>query len=225
MNYNELIGETRYTDAGKYTIVAHVYDDNCTDESINLYVGKAADGHHDLIASDNASMWVVGSEDDHERNRDQWDAIANRCDVAPVIAEVRKLDTDLADWLAARYDEARRTVVIYKGDALPDDGFSYGVVVAPTASLDSVTISAIWDELPNECILKIDLGDNTEYAHFAPFDGDGDPSKDNRSIEGYADCKAAYYVAPWDTEDGDGDCDWWDLYNADGTVYEDADHD
>ena len=111
-NYNETIGEKTYTDAGEYTIVAHVHDDACTDESINLYVGKAADGHHDLIASDNASKWVVGSEDDAERNRDQWDLIAERCDIAPVLDEVRKIDADLADWLNDRYNEARQEEVV-----------------------------------------------------------------------------------------------------------------
>ena len=115
-NYNELIGETCSTDAGEYTIVAHVHDDGCCDESINLYVGRAADGHHDMIASDNASMWVVGNEDDAELNRDQWDAIAARCDVAPVINEVRKLDAELADWLAARYEESKRGSI---GDRFP----------------------------------------------------------------------------------------------------------
>ena len=110
-NYNEMIGETRYTDAGEYTIVAHVHDDGNADESINLYVGKAADGHHDLIASDNASMWVVGDEDDAERNRDQWDAITKRCDVAPVLDEVRRIAAGLADWLGVRYHEARLALV------------------------------------------------------------------------------------------------------------------
>lgn len=110
-NYNEMIGETRYTDAGEYTIVAHIHDDGCADESINLYVGKAADGHHDMIASDNASMWVVGNEDDAKLNRNHWDAIAERCDVALVLDEVRKIDADLADWLGARYNEARHALV------------------------------------------------------------------------------------------------------------------
>ena len=101
-------GPIKSTDAGEYTIVAHVFDDRNCDDSINLYVGKAADGHHDMIASDNASMWVVGDENDAERNRNQWDLIAARCDVAPVLDDVRKIDSDLADWLANRYDEARR---------------------------------------------------------------------------------------------------------------------
>lgn len=100
-------GPCKWTDAGEYELVAIVHDDGHTDESVNLYVGKAADGHHDLIASDNASMWVVGDADDAERNRDQWDTIAERCDVAPVIDEVRKIDADLADWLNDRYNEAR----------------------------------------------------------------------------------------------------------------------
>ena len=105
-NYKEMIGETVYTDCGKYEIVAHIYDDGCCDASINLYVGRAADGHHDLIASDNASMWVAGDAEDAERNRDQWREIEERCDVAPVLEEVRKIDADLADWLAARWTEA-----------------------------------------------------------------------------------------------------------------------
>ena len=105
-NYNEMIGETCRTDAGEYTIEALVHDDGCTDQSINLYVGRAADGHHDLIASDNASMWVVGNEDDAALNHDHWAAIAKRCDVASVLAEVRNVDADLADWLRERYHEA-----------------------------------------------------------------------------------------------------------------------
>ncbi len=206
------------TDGGDYELVAHIYDDGRTDESINLYVGRAADGHHDMIASDNASMWVVA-----ELNRDHWDAIAGRCDVAPVLDEVRKIDAALADWLTDRYNEAKRTVVIYNGDALRDDGYNDGVVVAPAEDLGEDTIKAIWDELPNECILEIGLGDDKVYAHFAPFDGDGDPARDNRTIDGMADCKAAYYVAPWDAECGDDDCDMWDLYNSDGTAYDGAD--
>ena len=69
--------------------------------------------------------------------------------------------------------------------------------------------------------MEIGLADDKEYAHFAPFDGDGDPSKDNRMIEGWRDCKADYYVAPWE-ETHDGQCDMWDLYNADGTEYAEA---
>lgn len=218
-NYNEMIGGICHADAGDYTIVAHVHDDGCIDQSINLYVGRAADGHHDMIASDNASMWVVGDEDNHGQNRDQWDIIEERCDVAPVLAEVRKVDAALADWLTARYDEARRTVIIYKGDHLREDCYNDGVVVAPIGNLAAETIKAIWADIPRECILEQGLGSGKAYAHLAPVDGNGDPRKDIRSIEGYEDCKAAYYVAPWDAEDRDGACDMWDLYNADGTPY------
>ena len=112
-NYNEMIGESVATDCGKYEIVAHIYDDGCCDASINLYVGRAADGHHDLIASDNASMWVAGDAEDAERNRDQWREIEERCDVAPVLEEVRKIDADLADWLAARWTEADEDAADY----------------------------------------------------------------------------------------------------------------
>ena len=111
-NYNEMIGEMVSTDGGDYTIEAHVHDDGCCDQSINLYVGRAADGHCDLIASDNASMWLVGDADDAERNRDQWESITERCDVAPVIAEVRKIDADLADWLSERWHKANTALAI-----------------------------------------------------------------------------------------------------------------
>ena len=40
-NWNEMIGKTCCTDAGEYTIVAHVHDDGCSDQSINLYIGRA----------------------------------------------------------------------------------------------------------------------------------------------------------------------------------------
>lgn len=104
-NYNEMVGETRYTDCGEYEIVAHIYDNGCCDTSINLYVGRAADGHHDLIASDNASMWVVGDENDAERNRAHWDLISERIGEIDFDA-IRAIDADLADWLEARKDEA-----------------------------------------------------------------------------------------------------------------------
>lgn len=104
-NYNEMIGETIGTDCGDYEIVAHIYDDGCRDTSINLYVGKAADGHHDLIASGNASMWVVGDEDDADRNRGHWDLIAERVGEIDFDA-IRAIDADLAEWLEDRKAEA-----------------------------------------------------------------------------------------------------------------------
>jgi hypothetical protein len=104
MNYNEMIGETVFTDGGEYEIVAHIHDDGCRDYSINLYIGKAADGHHALIASDNAGMWLVGSEDDANLNRSHWELIAERVGEIDFDA-IRAVDADLADWLEARKDE------------------------------------------------------------------------------------------------------------------------
>ena len=95
------------TCGGDYTLVAQILDDGSCDTSLNLYVGRAPDGHLDLIASDNASMWVVGDADDAGNNHAHWSAIADHCDVDRiVIAGVREIDADLADWLAARYHDA-----------------------------------------------------------------------------------------------------------------------
>jgi hypothetical protein len=104
-NYEEILGETELTDCGEYTIVAHTHEDGCRDDSLNLYVGRAADGHHDLIASDNASMWVVGDEDDAERNRAHWELINERVGEIDFDA-IRAIDADLAEWLEDRKAEA-----------------------------------------------------------------------------------------------------------------------
>ena len=105
-NYND---ETVGTDCGKYEIVAHIHDDGCSDTSINLYVGRAADGHHDLIASDNASMWVVGDADDAESNRAHWELIAERIGDIDFDA-IRAIDADLAEWLEDRKAEALKVL-------------------------------------------------------------------------------------------------------------------
>lgn len=104
-NYDEMIGEIVVTDCGEYEIVAHIHDDGSSDTSLNLYVGKYADGHHDLIASDSASMWVVGDEDDAERNHSHWELIANRVGEIDFDA-IRIVDADLADWLEDRHGES-----------------------------------------------------------------------------------------------------------------------
>ncbi len=97
-------GPTVVTDGGEYELIAEVNDEGQCDDNINLYVGRAtSDGHCDLIASDNASMWIVGDADDAERNREHWDTIeAHDLDMDAV----RAVDADLADWLEARRDEA-----------------------------------------------------------------------------------------------------------------------
>lgn len=211
-NYDEMIGETEYTDAGKYTIVAHVHDDMCTDESINLYVGKAADGHHDMIASDNASMWVVGDEDDAGRNRDHWCRIAARCDVMPVLDEVRKIDGDLADWLADRYHDAQTAIVIVPKSDYDNGDISNATVVNCTAADDYDAIVERWDDIDEDDIIVRGVGEIEDLAaiHLAAVDGD------TRTIDGLGDLKADYYAAPYSTDDGDGDCGDWEYYSADG---------
>lgn len=93
------------TDGGDYTLVAFIAAGGTGDAKIELYVGRAADGHHDLIVSDNASMWVVGDEDDAERNRAHWELINERVGEIDFDA-IRAIDADLADWLEDRKAEA-----------------------------------------------------------------------------------------------------------------------
>lgn len=97
------VGPTVSTDGGDYELIAEVNDEGHCDSSINLYVGRAADGHCDLIASDNSSMWIVGDADDAERNREHWQTIEGH-DLD--MDAVRAANADLADWLEARKAEA-----------------------------------------------------------------------------------------------------------------------
>ncbi|MBR4353761.1 MAG: hypothetical protein IKP97_00490 [Kiritimatiellae bacterium] len=100
------IGEQVATDGGDYQIIADIADGGEGDEGVCVYVGRHITlGHCDLIARDNASYWVVGDEDNRDRNRDQWDIIEDRCGRIDLEA-VRRVDADLADWLADRRKEA-----------------------------------------------------------------------------------------------------------------------
>ena len=110
--------ETIITDAGEYAVVAKICEQG-GDAGISLCVGRAADGHCDLIATDNATNWVVGSEDDARSNRDQWTLIAERCGDIDMDA-IRAVDADLADWLIDRKAEADATVEQTIGERFPD---------------------------------------------------------------------------------------------------------
>lgn len=211
-NYNEMIGDKVYTDCGEYTIITHVHDDMCTGESVNLYVGKAADGHHDMIASDSASMWVVGNEDDAELNRDHWCTIAERCDVAPVIDEVRKIDADLADWLAARYNEAQTALVIIDRADYDNGNTGDGAVVNCHIADIYDAIAERWSDIGADDIIVRGIGriDDLEALHLADVDSD------TRTIDGLRDLVADYYVAPYSREEGDGDCGDWEYYALGG---------
>jgi hypothetical protein len=136
-NYNEMVGETVVTDCGEYEIVAHIYDDGASDNSLNLFVGKAADGHHDLIASDNASMWIVGDEDDVERNQEHWKLIYER-GVEVDFYEIGEIDEELADWLRARHDESW-------------DGESYEIWLVPNGRMGDFRRGMTGRGYPDAC--------------------------------------------------------------------------
>ena len=104
-NYNEMIGETIGTDCGEYEILAHIATGGLADKQISLYVGRAADGHHDLIATDNSTNWIVGDADNAENNRAHWELIAERIGEIDFDA-IRAIDADLAEWLEERKAEA-----------------------------------------------------------------------------------------------------------------------
>lgn len=209
-NYNEMVGETVMTDAGEHTILAHVHDDGCCDESINLYVGRDAKGYCNLIASDNASEWVVGDEDDAERNRDHWDMIESRCDVAPVLDEVRKIDAQLADWLGDRYREAVTALVIVKRADYDVGDTSDCTVVKCSEGDDYDAISEAWDNIGIDDVIIRGLGDCEVVLHLANV------TWETRTIDGLEDLTAPFYVAGYDREYHDGDCSDWEYYAADG---------
>ena len=217
-DYNEMIGESVGTDCGQYEIVAHVHDDGCGDTSVNLYVGMTEDGRHDLIASDNAGMWVVGDEDDAERNRYQWDVIASDCDVATVLDELRKIDADLADWLGYRYHEAETALVIVKREDYDANDISDCLVVNCKVKDDYDAITDAWDRIGVDDVIIRGLGDREVVMHLASV------TNDTRTIDGLEDLYAPFYVSAYDREGGDGDCSDWEYYAEDGRrlTYEEA---
>ncbi len=104
-NFYQIKYPTCYTDCGEYTILAHIADGGEADERIDIYVGRAADGHCDLIATDNATNWLVGDADNAENNRAHWELIAERIGDIDFDA-IRAIDADLAEWLEERKAEA-----------------------------------------------------------------------------------------------------------------------
>ncbi len=92
------------TDGGEYTVVKELKRFT-TDMSIGLCIGRAADGHHDLIATDNSSNWLVGDPDDAERNYNQFSVIEDAGAVIDIDA-IRAVDAALADYIADRQQAA-----------------------------------------------------------------------------------------------------------------------
>lgn len=208
-NYNEMIGETVGTDCGEYEIVAHIHDDGCSDTSINLYVGRAADGHHDLIASDNASMWVVGNEDNAESSRAHWELIAER--IGDIDFDViRAIDADLAEWLEERKAEAETALLIVDRTSYDNGDMSDCQVVNCKTEDDYDAISDGWDIIGVGDIIIRGLGERERVMHLAEV------TWETRTIEGMADVKADYYVASYSVGGGDGEVDQWEFYAADG---------
>lgn len=103
MNYE--VNDEIITDGGEYTVIAVIHYEGACDDSINLYVGRHADGHCALIATDNASSWVVGDEYDAQRNYILFDLLGDRID----IDAIRAVDTGLADWVKERQEAAEKT--------------------------------------------------------------------------------------------------------------------
>jgi hypothetical protein len=104
-DFYEVTAPVFSTDGGDHILVAFIADGGDADARTELYVGRDNDGNHNLIASDNASMWVVGDEDDAERNQEHWKLITERVGAIDFDA-IRDIDEDLADWLAARRGES-----------------------------------------------------------------------------------------------------------------------
>lgn len=209
-NYNDMIGTKVYTDAGEYIIVSHVYDDGNSDQSVNLYVGRSSDGHHDMIASDNASFWVVGTEDDAVLNHDQFAIIAERCSVKDVISAVQPIDVDLANWLLDRYDDANTILLVGDRAEYDRDGNSALIRYYRTSAHDIYdAIADRWDDIAVDDVIMLGVT-SPELVHFAEVDDR------IRSIDGLTDLNADYYAAPYSTDGGDGDCADWEFYNVAG---------
>ena len=215
-NYNAMIGETVGTDCGEYEIVAHIHDDGCSDTSINLYVGRAADGHHDLIASDNASMWVVGNEDNAESSRAHWELIAEH--IGDIDFDViRAIDADLAEWLEERKAEAETALLIVDRTSYDNGDMSDCQVVNCKTEDDYDAISDWWDIIGVGDIIIRGLGERERVMHLAEV------TWETHTIEGMADVKADYYVASYSVGGGDGEIDQWEFYAADGRLLTDED--
>lgn len=208
-NFYQIKYPTEVTDCGEYTILAQIATGGSADKVIDLYVGRAADGHHDLIASDNASMWVVGNEDNAESNRAHWELIAER--IGDIDFDViRAIDADLAEWLEGRKAEAETALLIVDRTSYDNGDMSDCQVVSCKTEDDYDAISDWWDIIGVGDIIIRGLGERERVMHLAEV------TWETRTIEGMADVKADYYVASYSVGGGDGEVDQWEFYAADG---------
>lgn len=120
MNEND----TYWTNAGHYTVIATIGPQDMTDDCHNLAVARHDDGHCDILVQDNATVWVLGDENDADRNAGQFATIAGSRDtdmdgpnlraeiaegveiVRGYIDDIRAVDADIADWIEDRADDA-----------------------------------------------------------------------------------------------------------------------
>jgi len=213
-NYSKEIGNTYYTDGGKYTIVSNIttgWDGHDVNSGIEVYIGRHTDGHNDLLVSDNASIWVVGSEDDAERNWAAWSEIETKCGILPW-GKISEIDADLADWLKDRRRDAVNAMHVGDDKIVNTREADIGRAIADR-----------WYDIPSDVIIRrgLDPDNWDEEYHFASTSRDlpGTASWDMGDDDDvdYPD----YYAAPWNEDEGDSaDCGNWEYYLDSGAWYD-----
>lgn len=99
---DSLYGRDVMTDAGLFVALRRLNDALNRDEDVRVYEAMSlADGHREVLASDNASCWIVGDENNAEVNRSHFALLAKHdvrwCEI---------IDGELADWIEDRRAEA-----------------------------------------------------------------------------------------------------------------------
>jgi hypothetical protein len=74
-----------------------------TDSDVNVYEVEHADGHHDVMASDNGSVWIAGDENNSDVNQSQFEQIVKANGESVLWDEIE--DDDLREWIADRRKE------------------------------------------------------------------------------------------------------------------------
>lgn len=208
-NFYQIKYPTEVTDCGEYTILAQIATGGSADKVIDLYVGRAADGRHDLIATDNSTNWIVGDADNAEVNRAHWELIAEHIGDIDFDA-IRAIDADLAEWLKESKSEAETALVIVDRASYDNGDMTDCQVINCKTEDDYDAISDCWDSIGVGDIIIRGLGERERVMHL------DDVTWETRTIEGMADIKADYYVASYSVEGGDGDVDQWEFYAVDG---------
>lgn len=98
---DHLYGEVVITEGGDYIAVRRL-DGGIGSACTAVYEAiSVTDGHHDVLVSDNATVWVLGDEDDPKRNAEMFATIK---DIHVYWTDIE--DCDLSDWIEARRAEA-----------------------------------------------------------------------------------------------------------------------